>query len=69
MEIVGPLPRTNSGRRYILVVCDYTLRVSLSIDIECVAEEQVHLFSRAGVPREILTDQSSNFTSQLLTEI
>ena len=24
MEIVGPLPRSRSGKRFILVVCDYT---------------------------------------------
>ena len=27
------------------------------------------VFARVGVPREILTDQGSNFTSQMLTEI
>ena len=26
MDIVGPLPRSNSGKRYILVVCDYATR-------------------------------------------
>ncbi len=32
-------------------------------------EELVHLFSRVGVPKEILADQGCNFTSQLLTEV
>ena len=36
---------------------------------ECMAEELVKIFSRVGIPREILTDQGSNFTSHLLTEI
>lgn len=26
MDIVGPLPRSQAGHRYILVVCDYTTR-------------------------------------------
>ena len=74
MDIVGPLPRSRSGKRYILVVCDYATRYPeaiplRSIDAECIAEELVTLFSRVGVPSEILTDQGSNFTSQLLTEI
>ena len=74
MDIVGPLPRSRSGKCYILVVCDYATRypeaVPLrSIDAEHVAEELVVLFSRVGVPKEILTDQGSNFTSQLLKEI
>ena len=33
------------------------------------AEELVKLFARVGIPEEILTDQGTNFTSQLLTEI
>ena len=74
MDIVGPLSRSRSGKRYILVVCDYATRYPeaiplRSIDAECIAEELVTLFSRVGVPSEILTDQGSNFTSQLLTEI
>ena len=74
MDIVGPLPRSSSGQRYILVVCDYTTwypeAIPLkSIDASHIAEQLVTLFSRYGVPEEILTDQGSNFTSQLLTEI
>ena len=33
---------------------------------DAVAEELITLFARYGVPKEILTDQGSNFTSQLL---
>ena len=33
------------------------------------AEELLKLFSRVGVPKEILTDQGTNFTSQLLIEL
>ena len=40
-----------------------------SVDAEHVAEELVAVFSRVGVPWEILTDQGSNFTSQLLSEL
>ena len=74
MDIIGPLPRSRSGNRYVLVVCDYATRWPeaaplRSIDAEHVAEELMTLFSRVGVPREILTDQGSNFTSKLLTEV
>ena len=40
-----------------------------SVDAEHVTEEIVAVFSRVGVPWEILTDQGSNFTSQLLSEL
>ena len=74
MDIVGPLPRSRSGKRYVLVVCDYATRypeaIPLhSIDAEHIAEELMKLFARVGVPKEILTDQGSNFTSQLLGEV
>ena len=74
MDIVGPLPRSRSGNRFILVICDYATRypeaVPLrTIDAENIAEELIKFFSRVGIPKEILTDQGSNFVSQLLTEI
>ena len=74
MDIVGPLPRTMSGKRYILVLCDYATRYPeavavKAIDAECIAAELVQIFARVGIPEEILTDQGSNFTSQLLSEI
>ena len=74
LDIVGPLPRSRSGHRFILVICDYATRypeaVPLrSVDAEHVAEELVKLFTRVGVPAEVLTDQGSNFMSQLLREV
>ena len=74
MDIVGPLPRSRSGKRYVLVICDYATRYPeaiplRTIDAGHVAEALVEFFSRVGVPGEILTDQGSNFTSQLLIEI
>ena len=74
MHIVGPLPRSRSGKKYILVICDYATRypkaIALkSIEAERIAEELIKLFARVGIPQEILTDQGSNFTSQLLAEL
>ena len=39
------------------------------MDAQHVTEELVKLFSRVGVPSDILTDQGSNFTSKLLSEV
>ena len=74
MDIVGPLPRSRSGNRYILVLCDYATRYPeaipvRNIDAEHIAEELLKVFSRIGIPEEILTDQGANFTSQLLKEV
>ena len=57
-----------------LVVCDYATRYPeavplCSIDAEAAAEALVTIFSRVGIPQEILMDQGTIFTSQLLAEI
>ncbi len=74
MDIVGPLPRSTQGNRFVLVVCDYATRYLAAvamkhIDAASVAEELIKIFARVGVPKEVLTDQGTNFTSQLLTEL
>ena len=74
MDIVGPLPTSQLGNRYILVLCDYATcypeAIALcSIDAEPIAEQLIGVFARVGVPQEILMDQGSNFTSQLLAEL
>ena len=74
MDIVGPLPKSKSGNRLLLVICDYATRYPEAIplkriDAEHIEEKLVQVFARVGVPQEILTDQGSNFTSQLLAEL
>ena len=74
MDVVGPLPRNRSGNKYILTICDYVTRYPETIALPSteasrIAKELVSLFSRVGIPEEILTDQGSNFMSVLLQEI
>ena len=74
MDIVGPLERTKTGHKYILVICNYATRypeaVPLkNIEAETIAEELTKVLSRVGVPEEILTDQGANFMSSLLKEV
>ena len=50
MDIIGPLPRSRSGNRYVLVICDYATRYPeaiplRTIDAENIAEELIQLFS------------------------
>ena len=74
MDLVGPLPKSRRGNRYILVLSDYATRYPEAIplkkiDAEVVAEELVKIFAQVGIPKEILTDQGQNFMSQLLKEV
>ena len=74
MDIVRPLLRSSSGKRFILVICDYATRYPeaiplRSIDANRIAKALISFFARVGVPEEILTDQGTNFTSQLMQEV
>ena len=74
IDIVGPLIRTKKGNRYILTLCDYSTKypeaVPLKvIDAETVANALIEIFSRTGIPKEILSDQGSNFTSATMKQL
>ena len=75
IDLVGPIhPMTERGHRYILVLVDYATRypeaVPLKrIDAEAVAEALLGMYSRLGFPKEILTDQGSQFTSGVMKEV
>ncbi|KAK3091449.1 hypothetical protein FSP39_019925 [Pinctada imbricata] len=74
MDIVGPLARSKKGNRFILTIVDDATRYPeafalKSCDAESVANSLMELFSRVGVPRVILTDQGTNFTSKLMKDL
>ena len=74
VDIIGPLQRTRSGKRYILTLVDRATRypeaIALtSIDAEKVADALISIFSRVGLPDSILSDQGSNFTSEILKQV
>ena len=74
MDIVGPLPRSNNGNKYILTICDYATRCPdtipiLNTEANAIAKDLVSVFVGVGIPDEILTDQGSNLMSSLLQEM
>jgi len=75
IDLVGPInPPSERGHRFILTVVDYASRypeaVALKkIDTETVAEALLDMFSRVGLPQEILTDLGKQFVSDLMKEI
>ena len=73
-DLVGPLRRTSRGNRYILTVMDYATRYPEAIPLrrinaETVAEALCGVFTRFGIPAEILSDQGSQFTSSLMHRV
>ena len=75
MDIVGPLPTTRNGHRYILTMCDVFTRWAEAIALP---DQRAPTIARAvvdrviaahGVPEQILTDQGQNFDSQLMHHV
>ena len=75
MDIMGPLPRTTSGNKYILVVGDYFTKWIEAYPIpnqeaKTVADVLTFEFvARFGAPMEIHTDQGRNFCSRIMQEV
>ena len=75
IDLVGPIsPPSEDGHRYILTLLDFLTRypeaVPLkNIDTETVAEALVDIFSRLGVPEEILSDLGTQFVSDCMREV
>ncbi|XP_072022821.1 uncharacterized protein [Amphiura filiformis] len=75
IDLVGPIyPCTDRKNRYIITIVDYATRypeaVALAhIDTKTVAEALLDIYSRVGIPREILTDNGSQFISDVMKEV
>ena len=75
VDLVGPIaPVTDRGNRYILTMVDYATRYPeatalKSIEAETVAEALITMFTRVGIPEEVLSDQGSQFMSGVMKEV
>ena len=75
MDILGPLPETNAGNSYVLVVGDYFTKWMEAYPIPnqdaiTVANKLVNEFiCRFSVPRQLHSDQGAQFESQVITEV
>ena len=72
---MGPLPRTKTGKRYIILAVDFFTKY-----IEAVATEEADaqtvskfiysdIICRHGVPAEITSDQGTEFCNELNTKL
>lgn len=74
MDIVGPLPETTSGNKYILTFLEDLSKYLVCIPIPDMEASTVasvffdEIISRYGVPKVLVTDNGTNFTSRLFTE-
>ena len=74
MDMAGPLPITKEGHRYILVMCDhftkhikvFPMKTQTALEV---AEKCMDYCLTFGIPESVLTDQGSNFTSQVIESL
>ena len=73
VDVVGPLPRSDKGNRYVLSAIDYFTKWPEAYalpdqEAETVVDALVEgMFSRFGVPETIHSDQGRNFESRVFT--
>ncbi|CAG2219618.1 unnamed protein product [Mytilus edulis] len=75
IDLLGPIPQTYNGNRYLMVITYYFTRYAEAYPIpniyaSTVADKMVTEFiCRYGVPTQIHTDQGSQFTSDLFLQL
>ena len=74
IDIVGPLPITEDGSRFILTMQDDLTKYSYAIPIPnheamTVANEICKFITLFGIPKTILSDQGTDFMSNLIKEL
>ena len=75
VDIVGPIePRSEKRNCYLLTMIDYAKRYPEAVALpskETVreAEALVKMFSRVGIPDEMLTDCGYQFTAEVMKEV
>jgi len=75
VDILGPLPQTASGNKYILLAIDSFTRWTESFPMKTMEAREVadllvkEVFTRYGAPRTLLTDRGRQFTSKLVNAI
>ncbi|KAF6030922.1 hypothetical protein EB796_010766 [Bugula neritina] len=74
IDLVGPInPPSEKGHRYILTLVDYATRYPeatplKNIDSATVAEALLDMYSRVGIPEEVISDQGTQFISDYMKE-
>lgn len=74
IDCVGPLPKTRSGHQYLLTIMCASSRYPEAIPLRSISariilKELVKFFTTYGFPKEIQSDQGSNFMSNVFQQL
>ena len=70
---VGPLPKTKKENKYVFSIMCTTSRFPEAIPLRCISAKKIitastNFFTTFGLPREIQSDQGSNFMSRIFQQ-
>lgn len=74
-DLMGPLPKSSQGYRFILVVCDYFSKFTLTFPLRTATASAVakiiedNVFLLFGVPASIIVDNGVQFRSHLFSKL
>jgi len=75
IDLIGPIsPASSSGCRFVLTVVDYATRYPEAVALKGITTKEVaetlcKIFSRVGIPSQIVSDQGSQFVSEVMKEV
>jgi hypothetical protein len=70
-DLIGPMPKSQKGNRFALVSVDLATKYPDAVPLknitsDIVAEAMLEIYSRVGLPEEILHDQRTQFMSSVM---
>jgi transposase InsO family protein len=75
MDILGPLPKTEHGHRFLLVICDRFSKLTRTVPLRSTSALVVakafceHWVLVYGLPRYLLTDNGTQFTAKFFLAV
>ena len=75
IDIMGPLPESDRGKKYILVIMEYSMRYVIASSMRDSTSNTVmrkfikHVILKEGIPCKVITDVGSNFQSESMEEL
>ncbi|XP_043207943.1 uncharacterized protein LOC122373698 [Amphibalanus amphitrite] len=74
VDVLGPLPQTRAGNKYVIIVTDYLTRYVLALAVkdqtaETTAEALMQKFLEYGFPAKLITDNGPSFRAKLMQQL